>query len=379
MNDGSRIKVLFLIHDLGYGGAERVLVNLANHLNHDKFQITVMTLFDSGENRKLLNEKVKYKSWCPIIFRGNSHLMKLFTPEQLHQMIIKDHYDIEIAYLEGPTSRVVSGNHNNKVVTISWIHNQPHSMKAISRSFRSDIEARKAYSSFDKVIFVSEDVKSGFLKHINTKISSGVLYNTNDTDLIYSLSKENCGDIFSKDIFTLIGIGKLLKSKGFDRLLRIVKRLTDNHFMVRLLILGEGPERINYENYIKNNHLENNVKLLGFQSNPYKYLAHSDLFVCASLSEGFSTAATEALILGIPVCTVEVSGMREMLGNNEYGLIVRNSDEDLYLGIKRFLENPELLENYKEKARIRGRTFKCEETVAEVERLFYDLLDGKGY
>ena len=61
---------------------------------------------------------------------------------------------------------------------------------------------------------------------------------------------------------------------------------------------------------------------MGYQTNPYKYLAKCDLFVCSSHSEGFSTAATEALIVGVPVCSVEVSGMREMLGeNNEYGVI----------------------------------------------------------
>ena len=67
------------------------------------------------------------------------------------------------------------------------------------------------------------------------------------------------------------------------------------------------------------------VDFLGYQTNLYKYVAKCDLFVCASHAEGFSTAATEALILGVPVCTVEVSGMKEMLGeNNEYGIITEN-------------------------------------------------------
>ena len=86
------------------------------------------------------------------------------------------------------------------------------------------------------------------------------------------------------------------------------------------------------------------VTLLGYQTNPYKYVAKCDLFVCASFAEGFSTAATEALIVGTPVCTVEVSGMKEMLGeNNEWGVVTENDDEALYHGIKQLLDEPSLL------------------------------------
>ena len=105
--------------------------------------------------------------------------------------------------------------------------------------------------------------------------------------------------------------------------------------MTFLNILGIGPQQRELENFIKENSLESVVTLLGYKTNPYKYLEKSSLFVCSSLSEGFSTAVTEALIVGTPVCTVDVSGMKEILGkNNEYGLITENTEEALYQGIK---------------------------------------------
>ena len=64
----SKYKILFLIHDLGQGGAEKVLVNLVNHMDYSKFDITVMTLFDHGENRKFLSSNIKYQSWCKYMF-----------------------------------------------------------------------------------------------------------------------------------------------------------------------------------------------------------------------------------------------------------------------------------------------------------------------
>jgi len=118
------------------------------------------------------------------------------------------------------------------------------------------------------------------------------------------------------------------------------------------------------------------VTLLGYDPNPYKYVASCDLFVCSSYAEGFSTAATEALIVGTPVCTVDVSGMREMLGeHNEYGMITENSDDALYNGLSNLLCKPELLAKYKEQAKERSKRFVKAETVAEAEKLFAECLE----
>ena len=109
-------------------------------------------------------------------------------------------------------------------------------------------------------------------------------------------------------------------------------------------------------------------------TNPYPFIKNSDLFVCASLSEGFSTAATEALILGVPVCTVDVSGMREMLGdNNEFGIITENNEEALYNGIVHLLDHPDLLLHYKKQAQIRGKSFSTESTVKAVETMLTEV------
>ena len=123
--------------------------------------------------------------------------------------------------------------------------------------------------------------------------------------------------------------------------------------------------------FIEENHLADSVTFLGYQTNPYKFVSKCDLFVCSSTSEGFSTAATEALIVNTPVCTVEVSGMREMLGENcEYGLITPNDEESLYYGIRRLLDDPALFAHYKKQAGIRGKFFSTEQTVGAAQTLF---------
>ena len=75
-----KIKILFLIHDLMHGGAEKVLLNLVNNMDHEKFDITVQTLFDVGVNKQFLSDKVHYITCYKKMFRGNTKYFKLFSP-----------------------------------------------------------------------------------------------------------------------------------------------------------------------------------------------------------------------------------------------------------------------------------------------------------
>lgn len=368
-------KILFMIHDLSVGGAEKVLVNLVNNMDKRKFDITVMALFGGGVNEQYLNKDIKYKAVFKKTIPGNSKIMKLFTPRQLHKWFIKDKYDIEVSYLEGPTARIISGCQNSDTRLVSWIHSNQQNRKVASMSFRSFRESSKCYMRFNKTIFVSNPLKEIFmsiypeLKHVD------VLYNTNETGQILDLKKEPIEkDIFKEKEIKICGIGKIAPVKGFDRLARIHVRLRNEGYPIHTYILGIGPDQGKIEKYLIDNNLENSFTFLGYQTNPYKYLARCDMFVCASLSEGFSTATTEALIVGTPVVTTLVSGMKEMIGeNNEYGVVTENNENSLYEGIKSLLNNNELLQHYKRKAVERGKTFSTANTVKAVENMLLSL------
>ena len=365
-------KILFLIHDLGHGGAEKVLVNLVNNMDPTQFDITVMALFGGGVNEQFLKPQIRYQTVFKKSFPGNSHIMKLFSPETLHKWFIKERYDIEVSYLEGPSARIISGCPCKDTKLVSWIHVEQHTAKKASISFRSYREALRCYSRFKRTICVSEYVKQDFANIYPTLPDLCVLYNTNETAQILEKSAEKA-DI-CQDALCWCGVGKLLPSKGFDRMIRIQKRLADEGYNTHFYALGEGKQHEELEALVRELGLDASVTFLGYQTNPYKYVAKCDLFVCASFAEGFSTAATEALIVGTPVCTVEVSGMKEMLGeNNEWGIVTENDEEALYQGIKRLLDDPALLAHYKEKAAQRGRTFSTENTVKAVEEMLLSL------
>lgn len=367
-------KILFLIHDLCEGGAEKVLVNLVNNIDANKYQITVMTLFDVGVNKQFLNKNVIYKSCFKYPIPGNSHLLKLFSPRFLYKTLIKDEYDVVISYLEGPAARIIGGAPSS-VKTVSWVHSTINNEKELSASFRSFKEAVRCYQNADKVVFVSNSVKDKFTSVC--KIHNGiVLYNTNDSKKIIAMSKEEIVDRASFNAeFNWCAVGRMIKLKGFDRMLRIQKRLIDCGYNVHFHALGVGDELDSLKQWCADNDLNNSVTFWGYQTNPYKYVANCDLFVCASHTEGFSTAATEALIVGTPVCTVEVSGMKEMLGeNNEYGIVVDNDEDSLCNAIRGLFDEPSLLQHYKNAAIQRSEVFSTSKTVEEFEKMISDLL-----
>lgn len=371
-----KLKVLFLIHDLGQGGAEKVLVNLVNNMDITKFEISVIALFGGGVNEQFLRSEIRYHSIFSKMFPGNSHVMKIFSPQFLHKWFIKDKYDIEISYLEGPSARIISGC-PNAAKLISWIHVEQHSMKNLAFAFKTDKEALQCYNRFNKTICVSEFVKNDFCSITNYKGDSMVLYNTIESDKIKEEAEEKVELLYKDGKIRLVAVGTLKESKGYGRLLKIVKRLLVEDYPVHLYILGEGPMRSDIEQYIRVNNMDNDVTLLGYQTNPYKYVSNCDLFICASFAEGFSTAVTEALILGTPVCTVDVSGMRELLGdNNEYGIVTGNCEEALYIGIKELLDDKKLLKHYKQQAQCRGNKFETRSTVAAVEKMLLSCMEA---
>ena len=367
-------KMLFLINDLGQGGAEKVLVNLVNNMDTEKFDVSVTALFGGGVNEQFLKPHIRYRAVFPRSFPGNSHVLKLLSPRVLHRLFVKEHYDVEVAYLEGLASRIISGCTDPDTRTVCWIHCTIRSEKKFAVGFRSFAEAKDAYAGFDHRVFVSRDVMEAFRAFCPREPMS-VRYNTNETARMQVLCREEVpAGTFRSEEFKLIGTGKLIPVKGFDRLARIHSRLRREGYPVHTYLLGIGEEEQKLRAFAREQGIEDSFTLLGYQTNPYSYVARSDLFVCSSHSEGFSTAATEALIVGTPVCTTSVSGMKEMLGNHdEWGLVTENEEEALYAGIKKLLDDPALLAHYKHMASLRGRDFSTEETVRAVEQMLLTL------
>ena len=182
-------KILFLIHDLGQGGAEKVLVNLVNNMDRSKFDISVTVLFGGGVNEQFLAPDIHFRSVFTKEVPGNSKLMKLLSPAQLHKLCVKEHYDIEVSYLEGPSARVISGCQDENTNLVCWSHSTIANAKDASSSFRSIQEAQNCYGRFDRIVCVSKQTRQAFVNVFPKQRNVIILYNTIESNKILMQSQ----------------------------------------------------------------------------------------------------------------------------------------------------------------------------------------------
>ena len=343
-------KILIFHYNLQGGGAERVLVNLLKYLNLNKYDVTLKTIFGSGPYVKDIPEGVNYSCVFKREFKGFNTMMKALPGGFWHRLFIRGHYDIEIAYLENSPTRIVAACPHKETKKVGWVHTEVDNQMDVILGFRNRNEMKSHYNHLDEIVFVSVRAMRRFISMFQevTVPKMRVIHNVNDYGKLYSLATEDIFLDFKKSELNICSMGRLIHVKGFHRLIAPCARLRDDGLLnnVRLYILGNGPERESLEQLIDENGLSDHIKLLGFDPNPYKYVSKMDLFVCTSYREGYSTATTEAIALGVPVFTTDCSGMEEILDGGKFGMIVPNEDEAIYEGLKELLTHRERITQY---------------------------------
>jgi glycosyltransferase involved in cell wall biosynthesis len=370
-------KMLFFIESLAGGGAEKVLTELVYHLDKNKYDITVATVVDLGVYKEEVKKQCKYFSFLSDPTESNSIIEKILYKFKykliyklpaawVYKMFIKGSYDMEIGFVEGFATKVISKSTNRKSRKLAWVHVDPINWSYADQYYTSLQDQVKSYKSFSKVVCVSESVKEAFGQKFYRDENMIVKYNPVDSKTIVKKSSEEC-ELNKSGKFLLGSIGRLTHEKGYDRLLKVINKLKDDGLDFELWILGEGMKRQDLEQYILDNHLSDSVKLLGFQKNPYKYIKHCDLFISSSRAEGFSLAIAEAMILGLPIISTDCAGPNELLEYGKYGMLTENDEESLYVGLKSLISNNTLLMEYRDKSLERKQIFDIEIAVREIE------------
>ena len=368
------VKILFFIETLSYngsiGGAEKVLLTLVNHMDTSEFDITVQTVFPD-EYAYLLNQNIRYRSCYPKKNAASASLYRMESELGLtYPLHIRDDYDIEVAFLEYATTKVLAASTNKKARKAAWIHCDFDT--AIDNKEAFVAKTRKQYQQYDKIVCVSEQCKKSFDELFASGFNSVVLHNVIDDREILSKAKEALPEGVSKTKYTLCSVGRFSRQKNHLRLLKACKRLHDEGFPFELWLVGDGILRPEVESFISENNMGGYVRLWGFQANPYPFIEKADLLVCSSFFEGFSTVITEGVLLRKQILTTDCSGMHEILDGYSGGMIVPNDDEAFYSGLRSCAEHP------LDSEQTGGLAFSTEALVKENEAFFKRLLsDGE--
>lgn len=366
-------KIRFLINTLAGGGAEKVLMDLLCKLNPEKYDISLVTI-ENGTHSSRIPEYVMHKCILQNLTGNINKLKKKIVyklpPRLFSALFLRGKYDIEVAYLEGtPTHYIATKTKSKK---IAFVHCDFSVGNFVQAFYKTKERCFDEYCSFDRVCFVSNASKEGFESVVGQLDNSCVIHNVLNYENIRKLSLEAPEVGYTTKGLRLITAGRLVKEKGYDRLLRVVSKL-EKEFDFELLIAGDGEEKANLEQMIKNYDIKS-AKLIGFQKNPYPYFKIADLFVCSSYTEGYSTVVTEAVSLGLPVVTTDCAGMNEILCDGKYGLIVDNNEEALYMGLKSILSDKKFFLEMKDKAILWEKDQNTSNELGEYLMLFDDVL-----
>lgn len=238
---------------------------------------------------------------------------------------------------------------------------------------------RLTYKYADKVISVSKEQSEQTKKYFNLKNGRVLfIYNPFDLTNISQKAKEKIEHIWfeEKKYPIVVTVSRLDPMKDLPTLLRaFVSVLKEKP--ARLVIIGEGPQKKELENLAKELGISENIWFTGYQENPYKFMAKSDVFVLSSKFEAFPTVLIEAMRCNIPIISTDCDfGPKEILENGENGILVPVGNvEKMAKAILLLLNNQKLSQYFIEKGKRKVSEFGIERSVAEYEKIIKEILN----
>lgn len=330
-------KILFSAYSLDVGGIETALITLLKNI-HSKYDITLVLEKKEGIFLKDVPKDVKIITYKP----NNSKITitrKIcnFFKQQIFKLKYKNKFDFSACYATYSypasfTARVGSRN------SILWVHND------YMNFYNNNIEEYKSFfnklkvNEFSKIIFVSENDKNTFLEYFKEYKDRCIQCNNLiDAKKIETKAKEEIEDFdVEENVITFINLGRHEeKQKRLSRIIEATKKLNEQGYIFRVAFIGNGPDTLKYKKQAEN---IKNIQFLGAKSNPYPYLKKGDCLLMSSDFEGYPVVFIESLILGKPIITTDVSDSKKDV-EGKYGIVVEKSEEGVYEGMKKFLDN----------------------------------------
>lgn len=363
--------LLFVIHRLGAGGAEKSLVSLLNALPSDMFEIDLLAIDPSGIFLKQVPPAIKVleppremvcmsvkitdkRFWqCATLklllvklrcilgnhLRGGgskarrSHSQYYNDIWQKHIPNLGFKYDVAISYIDGLNYYVI--DHVTAGKKILWCHNDYNKLEF------NPFYDHRYYEKADMICTISELCRKSLIENfpdledkfeVIENISSPRMINV-QADMCDEMESAKDGFILDKR-FKIVSIGRLTEQKGFDFAIDAAEVLKNRGLNFCWYILGEGPLRKVLESAIQAKGLSDNIKFIGIRSNPYPYIKRADVFAMPSRYEGKSIALDEAKILHKPIVVTNYPSVRDAIEDKQTGLIVNIDSESIAKGIQ---------------------------------------------
>lgn len=332
-------KLLFAAYSLDIGGIEKALVTLTNHLQKRGYEITIVLEKKQGIFLKELNENIKIIEYRPdesknILIRKAKNLFNRLKFIAKH----KEKYDFSASFAtysisSSFVSRIASKN------SALWGHADYLTLFDNDKIKMREFFIKRNYKKFKHIIFVSEEGRDSFIKLFpETKGKILVCNNLIDSKKIKQLAEEKIEESKDNKLVTFINVGRHdEKQKRLTRLIEVSKKLKENGYQFKVLLVGDGPDDEFYKDEVNKNNLQEDIIFLGKKQNPYPYFKIADCVILTSDYEGYPVVFLESFVLNKPLITTKVSDYEQV--EEKYGYITDKTIEDIYEKMKLFIEN----------------------------------------
>lgn len=296
--------ILHVLASNVYSGAENVACTIIDNL---KEEYNMYYCCPRGLVEKNLKEKnIKYIPIKKMSYFEIEKIVKTINPDVIHA---HDNKATVFSSLFSSKCKVISHIHGNNVIMNS------RNLKTIL----FNICSKRIF----KMIWVSKSSLDNYYYKYNIKNKSTILYNVIDKDTIIKKAEEKK----INESYDLIFLGRLAYPKNPERLIEIVKMVKSKKDDIKFAIVGDGIDRENIEKLIKKYNLSDNVKMFGFQSNPYPILKNSKVMIMTSIYEGTPMCSLEAQCLGKPIIATPVDGLKDIVDNDYNGYLLDENNE----------------------------------------------------
>lgn len=362
-NTKTKIKVIHVIPTLRFGGAERLIADIAQYHNRELTEVIVVTVISGGAfEHQVVEAGVKYVQLHRKGDYGFDVLIKLWRffreerPDIVHTHLFGADIWGKLAALLARVKVIISTEHNTWYDE-SWFR---HKLKWVVAQFS------------DKIIAISQAVAE-YTHRIEGVSPQKLVVIKNGIALDQFLSVD-CHQRSEGQPVKLISIGRLEEQKGFDVLLDALAQIREKNW--ELTIVGGGSLLSDLEDRVRLLGLEKKVQFFGTTEEVPTLLSESDVFVLASRWEGLGLVVMEAMAAGVPIVATQVGGIPELIQDGITGYTVDSESPDaLAAAISFCIDNPEVADQIGAQAReYAGQFCNVQHMIAQYEALYTQLV-----
>ena len=361
-----KIKLAVVIPSLTPDGAERVIINILRNINLKKFEVTLILVDKRGGAKELIPASI------PIIQLNVSRVR--YSIPKLVKTLNSIRPDIIFSTLGHMNLLLLFSRSllrfRHKII-VREANTPSEDLKKLPLIKRMIFRKLYAwlYPKADIIVAQCKAMKMDLVKTFGLDEAKIVhIYNPIDLDYIRrAMVAENP---YKNNRINVLAVGRLTRQKGFDILIEAFQHVAKVFHDAHLTILGQGELKEELESKVAKLGLSGKVSFEGFKKNPYPYYRYADVYVLSSRWEGFPNSLLEALACGCKVVATDCkSGPREILGDNEYGILVPPEDpEALARGIIEAI-------NGENRTKDRAKDFDVKYIVRQYEEIFEMMVD----